>query len=165
MTRWDPWRDLFVVPREINQFLSDGASGEPTHDTAPAVYLPLDIRQTDKEFILEASVPGFGPEEIEVVSDQGTLTICGKRTVDNHGEGRYLRRERRQLPFFRQISLPVDVRESEIRANYENGVLRVRIPREEAPAPTRIKIELASSSSAPDAATEPAAPLTATSPA
>lgn len=60
MTGWDPGRDLCVVPREINQFLSDGGSGESSREAAPAVDLALDIRQTGKEFVREASVPGFG---------------------------------------------------------------------------------------------------------
>jgi len=165
MTRWDPWRDLFVVPRALTQYLTDGASGGESRVAGPAVYLPLDIRQTKTEYVLEASVPGFRPEEIEVVGNQGTLTIRGERKVEAEPEGRYLRRERRQLSFFRQISLPAEVRESEITARFENGILSVHLPRLEAPLPTRIRIDVGSANPAPDAAPAAPKPAAATSPA
>lgn len=159
MTRWDPWRDLFVVPREMTQFLS----GVAAKDAAPTTYLPLDVRQTDTEFVLEASVPGFKPEDIEVVAEQGTLTIRGERKVEEQVEGRYLRRERRQFSFVRQLSLPTDVRDSEISASFVNGVLTIRLPRVEAPAPTRIKVEVGASAPAieENVATAPAEATTA----
>ncbi|MGH7643416.1 MAG: Hsp20/alpha crystallin family protein [Candidatus Dormibacteria bacterium] len=126
------------------------------NDHAPAVHLPVDIRQTDTEYILEASVPGFTPEGIEVVSENGVLTIRGRRKVGGEPEVRYLRQERRQFSFFRQVLLPQEVREAEIRAHFVDGVLSVRIPRVETAAPRRVKIEVGS----PPAALETAASLT-----
>ncbi|MGH7759438.1 MAG: Hsp20/alpha crystallin family protein, partial [Candidatus Dormibacteria bacterium] len=76
MTRWDPWRDLFAVTREANQLWNHGLY-QGAGDSAPAVYLPLDIRQTDREYLVEASAPGFTPEQVEVVADGGVLTIRG----------------------------------------------------------------------------------------
>ncbi|MGA8206803.1 MAG: Hsp20/alpha crystallin family protein [Candidatus Dormiibacterota bacterium] len=142
MINWDPWRDLFGLPREMSQWLNEQSSAISSGDSAPSVYLPLDIRQTDKEFILEASVPGFDPKDIQVVAEQGVLTIRGEHQSETKPEGRYLRRERRQLSFFRQISLPQEVHDDDIRASFENGVLTVHIPRVEAPAPRRVNIEV-----------------------
>jgi HSP20 family protein len=142
MINWDPWRDLFGLPREMSQWLNEQTTALSSGDSAPSVYLPLDIRQTDKEFILEASVPGFDARNIQVVAEQGVLTIRGEHKSETKPEGRYLRRERRQLSFFRQISLPQDVHEDDIRASFENGVLTVHIPRLEAPAPRRVHVEV-----------------------
>ena len=164
MTGWEAWRELLFASPEITPYRSDGWNTTELRGTAPAVYLPLDVRQTEKEFVLEASVPGFNPEEIEVVSDQGTLTIRGERKVEALPEGRYLRRERRQLSFFRQLKLPTEVRAGEISARFVNGVLTIRIPRVEAPAPTRVKIEVDSTIATADLPSEPVAPMTSTSP-
>lgn len=142
MINWDPWRDLFGLPREMSQWLNEQTTALSTGETAPSVYLPLDIRQTDGEFILEASVAGFDPKDIQVVAEQGVLTIRGEHKSETQQEGRYLRRERRQVSFFRQISLPQEVHEDDIRASFENGVLTVRIPRAEVPAPRRVNIEV-----------------------
>lgn len=148
MVARDPWRELFALPHELSHFLNDVSIGSDSAGRAPAVYLPLDIRQTETEFVLEASVPGFNPDEIEVVSEQGTLTIRGERKTETRPEGRYLRRERRQLSFFRQLALPQDVRDSEISAQFVNGVLTLRIPRVEAAGARRIKIEVSTSNQA-----------------
>ncbi|MGC1184842.1 MAG: Hsp20/alpha crystallin family protein [Candidatus Dormiibacterota bacterium] len=158
MTRWDPWRELFVVPLEMTQFFNPGLAFTGAREQAPTTYLPLDVRQTDSEFVLEASVPGFAAEDIEVVAEKGTLTIRGERKSDEELAGRYLRRERRQSSFVRQLTLPAEVRESEITARFVNGVLTVRVPRVEAPAPTRIKVEAGAEAPALETT---AAPVTA----
>lgn len=148
----DPWRELFTLPHDLSHFFDGVGTGTESAGKVAAVYLPLDIRQTESEFVLEASVPGFRPDEIEVLSEHGTLTIQGARKSEARVEGEYLRRERRQLSFFRQLTLPQDVRDSEISANFVNGVLTVRIPRVEAPASRRIKIEVSENKPAPQAA-------------
>lgn len=100
-----------------------------------------------------------------MVSDRGSLATGGEHQVEPQLEGRYLRRERRRLPFFRQIAPPAETRESEIGATFVNGILSVRIPRVEAPAPTRITIAVGSAAPALDQAPAPAPPEAATSPA
>ena len=158
MTRWDPWRDLLVVPREMTQFFNTGLASTSAREQVPTAYLPLDIRQTESAFVLEASVPGFQAEDLEVVVEKGTLTIRGERKTEEEVDGRYLRRERRQSSLVRQLTLPAEVREGEITASFVNGVLTVRVPRFEAPAPTRIKIEAGADAPVLDA---PAASVTA----
>ncbi|HEY6538918.1 MAG TPA: Hsp20/alpha crystallin family protein [Candidatus Dormibacteraeota bacterium] len=140
MTAWDPWRDLFVVPSQLTPVWHRGRLADRT----PARSLALDIRQTDTEFILEASLPGFTPEDIEVVAEAGTLTIQGELRTEADADVRYLHRERRRQSFFRQVALPQEIKEDEITATFVNGELTVRVPRAEAPAKTRIKVEVGS---------------------
>lgn len=150
MARWDPWSDLFNLQNEMSRWVNEvfGGSaglapttGRLTAGVAPMAHLPLDIRQTDKEFILEASVPGFTPEEVEVTADQGVLTVRGEHKLDqSEKEGTYLRRERGQYSFMRQLTLPADVKEGEITATFTNGVLKVHLPRVETVPPRRIPV-------------------------
>ncbi|NNM97572.1 MAG: Hsp20/alpha crystallin family protein [Candidatus Dormibacteraeota bacterium] len=154
MARWDPWSDLFNMQNEMNRWVSEAFGSGPYLTTttpvgsrnlaaaAQTVYLPLDIKQTDKEFVIEASVPGFTPEEVEVTADQGVLTIRGERKLESDSDVKstYLRRERAVYSFVRQLTLPVDVKESEISAGFLNGVLTLHLPRVEAPAPRRIAV-------------------------
>jgi HSP20 family protein len=149
MTDWDPWRDRFTWPREMTHWVNEVSTGTGARGIAPAVFLPLVIRQTATALALEASIPGFSPEEIEVVSEHGVLTIRGERKVEAQPEGGYLRRE---LSFCRQFALPEEVREREITASFVNGVLSIRVPRVEAPAATRIKVEVGSTAPAPEVA-------------
>ncbi|MGH7612377.1 MAG: Hsp20/alpha crystallin family protein [Candidatus Dormibacteria bacterium] len=141
MTRWDPWSDLFALQGELTRLAHEG----PARGRGASQLLPLDIRQTDQEYLLEASVPGFRPEEVEVTWEQGVLTIRGEHRGESELKGEYLRRERRQQSFWRQLTLPQEVKDDEIRATFEDGVLTVRIPRVAAPAARRITVETGSS--------------------
>lgn len=105
--------------------------------------LPVDIRQGDGAFTVEASVPGFEPENVEVTVENGALSIRG--TYDEqHGNGEgYVRRERRVGSVYRQIALPAEVRADEISASFHNGVLTVTIPRAQQAQPKRIPVSTA----------------------
>jgi HSP20 family protein len=102
---------------------SQAAAGGPSS-------VPIDLRQTDTAFILEATLPGFKPDEIEVGFQDGFLTIQAERTLDStEEEGLFLRHERRHVPTFRRVGLPGAVHVHQIRATFDSGELKVVIPR------------------------------------
>ena len=142
ITRWNPWNDLFDLQGQVDQ-LFQSLTGASTRQAggSETMNLPVDIRQTDNEFVIEASVPGFRPEEVEVTFDDGMLTIRGQRQVENEETlGQYVRRERRLTSVYRQIGLPAEVRADEIKASFDNGVLRVAVPRAQKAQPRRIPV-------------------------
>jgi len=150
MSRWDPWTDLFTLQNEVQRLLNGswgtGVGAAAAVESTPrlaAVSLPLDIRQTDQAFVIEASVPGFRPDQVEVTVEHGILTIQGQRPAEEPPEGVYLRRERGLRAFFRQLTLPGDVREDGIAASFEHGVLTISVPRVESAQPRRIQVQSA----------------------
>lgn len=104
----------------------------------------VDIRQTENEFIIEACVPGFTPDEVEVTFEDGVLNIRGQHTQQAETKGEYVRRERRHTSLFRQVGLPAEVRAEEIRATFTNGVLEVVVPRAQEAQPKRIAVTVGS---------------------
>jgi HSP20 family protein len=139
VTRWNPWGDLFALTDTIDHVFGrvpSMARGEV------AAFLPLDVRQTDEAYIIEASVPGFSPEEVEVTLDENVLTIRAQHTKEEaeDDKGGYVRRERRSTSFFRQVGLPAEVRGEEISASFVNGVLTVKVPRTQRSQPRRIAV-------------------------
>ena len=142
VARWNPWNDLFDLHNQVDQLFSSLA--EPSRSNGvggDVVNLPVDIRQTDGEFVIEASVPGFKPDQVELTFDDGVLTIKGERSNETEQrEGQYVRRERRQASVYRQIGLPAEVRADEISAAFENGVLRISVPRAQKAQPKRIPV-------------------------
>lgn len=143
LRRWNPWSDLFNLHSQMDQ-LFDSAFGPMPDDGAGVsalTQLPVDIHQTDDAYTIEASVPGFRPEDVEVSIEEGVLTIRGTmRTDDTRDEKGYVRRERRMTSVFRQIALPQEVLADDIRATFTNGVLTVHIPRAPKAQPKRIPV-------------------------
>lgn len=142
IARWNPWNDLFDLQGQVDQLFQSLTGGtRQSNGGAEMMNLPVDIRQTDSEFVLEASVPGFRPEDVEVTFDDGVLTIRGQRNFENEEKhGQYVRRERRLTSVYRQIGLPAEVRADEISASFEHGVLRVTVPRAQKAQPKRIPV-------------------------
>ena len=142
LVRWNPWSDLFTLRSQVDdlfQSLTPTTGGE-TFDRG-FTRLPVDIRQTESEFVIEASVPGFKPDEVEVTFDDGDLTIKGARsTEDETRDGDWIRRERRATSVFRRVALPDEVRADEISAIFDNGVLRIAVPRAQRAQPKRIPV-------------------------
>jgi HSP20 family protein len=150
IVRWNPWTDLVDLHNQVDQlFQSMSGDGERQNGgVSEYMNLPVDIRQTETEFLIEASVPGFTPEQVELTFDDGVLTIRGQHTQEREQkDGQYVRRERRQASVYRQVGLPAEVRADEIRASFENGVLRVTVPRAQKAQPKRIPVTAGDSAS------------------
>src|SRR2546423_15250491 len=97
LIRWNPNSDLFNLHTELDRVLSDltrGMLGGFDGGAAPADgFLPLDISRTDSSLEIEASVPGFRPEDVSVTLDGGVLTISAERTEESEEkEKSYLRK-------------------------------------------------------------------------
>jgi HSP20 family protein len=135
---WNPWYD-------VNQLLAHGGAFGRTLMPERAVHnLPLDIRQTDEAFWIEASVPGFRPEDMEITLDENVLTIRGTRPLEDETlHGGYVQRERHLGSVYRQVGLAAEVRAEEITASFEHGVLSVMVPRAKKAQPTRIPVTMA----------------------
>jgi HSP20 family protein len=103
--------------------------------------LPLDIAQGDGELIVEASLPGFRKEDVEVQIHDGVLSIKAERTDESETRDEHFhRRERRTGSVSRQIALPGEVSDADAHAELTDGVLSLRIPLAEAAKPKLIAV-------------------------
>jgi HSP20 family protein len=131
LIRWNPWSDVVF----------GAASCAPISSTRHTSNLAIDIRQNEDAYVIEASVPGFTLENIDVTVEHDVLTIKGSLDEQSEQErGGYLHRERRKSSVYRQVALPAEARLDEITAGFERGVLTVTIPRSKKPEPRRIPI-------------------------
>jgi HSP20 family protein len=101
-----------------------------------------DVIETEREIRVVAEMPGLRPEDIEVDVENNVLTIRGEKREERteREEGRYHLAERRYGTFARSFVLPRDVDSDRIHADFENGVLTVRIPRSERAQRRRVEI-------------------------
>lgn len=92
-------------------------------------YLPaVNIRDTEQQYELEVSAPGFKKEDFKVATDQGLLIITAEASDENNQDkGDYTRREFSRSSFSRTFSLPGNVLEEDIKANYKEGLLKISL--------------------------------------
>ena len=102
----------------------------------------VDVYERGGEVIVEAEMPGVNKEDIEVTATEDAVEIRAeaRREAEERGE-RYFLRERSYRGFYRKVRLPAPVDPKKARATYENGILRVRLPKVGAAAGERIEIE------------------------
>jgi HSP20 family protein len=141
LIRWDPFREMMSMRSSMDRLL-DRFFEEPFGDWQTADWgLPLDLTENEDEFIVKASVPGIDPDDLEITLSENTLTIKGEiRKEQEKEEQRYHLRERRFGRFTRSISLPANVKSDQIEADYNKGVLTLRLPKTEEVKPKRIPV-------------------------
>ena len=101
----------------------------------------VDLRETEEEFVLEAELPGMSKDDVKLTLEEGVLTLSGERKLESENEGKALRRlERRFGSFTRSFSLPRDIAGDKVKASFDNGLLRVTVPKSEQRKPRSIKI-------------------------
>jgi HSP20 family protein len=129
------------MERMLNSLYDEGdlSFGEPMD-----LRLPLDVMENDDEFIVKANVAGMDPDNLEITYTDNTLSIKGEikdEREEEGAEGRYHLRERRYGTFSRTISMPGSVDVDNIKADTENGILKIHLPKKEEVKPRRIEIK------------------------
>lgn len=104
-----------------------------------------DIRDNGDSYLLEADLPGFKKEDISVDIEGETLTIRAERTDEKEekdGKGNFVKRERSYGSFSRSFDM-TGIRTEDVSAAYENGVLKLTLPKKQETLPTSRKLEIA----------------------
>jgi HSP20 family protein len=139
LVRWEPLRELAALQNEMSRFLGStlGEGNGQQRAWVPAV----DVWETDKEVVYAFDVPGIPEDKISIELEDNALTISGERErTQEVSDERFYRFERRFGSFSRTIGLPQNVTEDQVKADYHDGVLEVRVAKPETPKPRRIQI-------------------------
>lgn len=105
-----------------------------------APFPPLNLWEDAENWYIEAEVPGLSLEQIELTCTGNTLTISGSRRPAAAEGASYLRRERGQGRFEREVTLPYPIDASRVQARAANGVLTVTVPKSDVLRPRKIQI-------------------------
>jgi HSP20 family protein len=144
MNRFEqPFRGAATLQEQINRILGEGARhpGEESNLTpwAPAV----DIYETENELVVKADLPEVNPQNLDIRVENNILTIRGERKFESKvNEDNYLRIERAYGSFSRSFSLANSVKSDAIKADYQNGVLTLSLPKREEAKPKQIKVNV-----------------------
>jgi len=146
LTRWDPFRELMTIRNTMDRLFDSVIAGSPTTWQPAAWDLALDVTESEDEFTVKASLPGINPDDLEITFTNNTLTIKGETKEEKDVEkAHYHLRERRYGSFARSITLPAGIETDKIQANYEAGVLKLRLPKAEEVKPKKIAIRTTTS--------------------
>ncbi|MGZ2488219.1 HSP20 family protein [Rhizobium pisi] len=132
----DDDRDPFLsLHREVNRLFDDAfrGFGLPSFGKASAVgggWPSVEISDTEKEIKVTAEVPGLEEKDIEVLLNDGVLTLKGEKRSESEDKDRQFS-ERYYGRFERRIPLGVEVKEDQVDATFRNGVLTVTLPKTE----------------------------------
>jgi HSP20 family protein len=127
------FEDSFVRPRSWAFGGFDGYS------------FPVDVTNGADSITIEASLPGFKPEDVDITVENGVLSINAETTSERQeGEGESLVQEIRRGRVSRTIALPTGIEPDKATASFENGLLKLQIPKAEAVKPRQIRINATS---------------------
>src|SRR5213080_5462965 len=144
LTQWEPFRGATTLQDQVNRLFNDvfERTGEESSLTAwaPAV----DIYETEHALMVKADLPEVDPKDLDIRVENNILTIRGERKFEKKvNEENYLRVERSYGSFARSFSLANTVNTDAIKADYQNGVLTLTIPKREEAKPKQIKVNVA----------------------
>jgi HSP20 family protein len=134
----DPFDTLYRLQRELearraSDWLEDTTSGM-------GAFPPINVFQQGHDFVAIVELPGVNKTDLELLAQESTIRISGTKFIDYGGTVSVHRRERVAGSFDRTITVPVQIDPSGIKAEFDDGILALFIPRAESDKPRAIKI-------------------------
>lgn len=141
LTRWEPMREMMTL-REAMDRLFDDAFTRPLSAGATSTVPAIDLYQTEDEVVVKAALPGMKADEVQISITGDVLCLRGEfKQQDEKKDATYHIREQRYGVFERSIIMPVEVQTDKAKADFENGVLTITLPKAEAVKPRAITIK------------------------
>lgn len=139
--RWDPFQEMTSLRDAMNQLLAE--SFVRPRNWIRAGGMPLDLYETENEYVVQLAAPGLKSDNFEITAQQDVLTISGRVQQQQPEGARFHIQELRFGDFARTLRFPSPVDVDNIQASLADGILTVRVPKSEAARPKRIAIKAA----------------------
>ena len=141
LIRWEPASEMMTLREAMDHLFNDAFTRPLTlRDgwSAPAI----DMYQTDNEIVVKASLPGVKADEVQINITGEVLTLKGEMKHEEEKKDKAWHiREQRWGAFERSIALPTDVVSDKAKAEFENGILTITLPKAEEVKPKMINIK------------------------
>ncbi len=150
LTRWEPLREFSTMQDRMNRmnrlFRESYSPQEPEEAlTTTSFAPPVDIYEDEHNITLKLEVPGIDEKDIDVRIDNNTLTVHGERKMEKEEkEENFHRVERRYGSFTRSFTLPSSVDLAQVSADYNRGVLKIKLAKKAEAKPKQIKVNVSS---------------------
>ena len=118
LMRWDPFREVFSLRDAMDRLMEESFVRPTWWANGHTFGLPLDVQESDNEYVVKASLPGYRPEDVNITVTGDTLTIRAEhRGEEEHKGENFLLRERRFGTVSRSITLPAPIQGDQVQAN------------------------------------------------
>jgi len=134
-----PFEMLRDFDRAFNRLATYGA--DDANGQGPTASYPVDVREEDNQFVVEAELPGFAKDQVEISLEDGVLSINAERKGEGPTEGQHHLRERRYSRVARRFTLPQSVDPNAVDASLDSGVLTLTIGKREEVKARRIEVK------------------------
>ncbi len=137
---------IFPITRDFDQTFDDLFNWWPENGETPgaetAAY-PVDIREDNGQILVDAEMPGFDKDEVEVTLENGVLNICAEHQEEKEQKkkGKPYLSERRYRRIQRSFTLPAAADASKVKANLKDGVLHLAIPKAQEATASKIAVK------------------------
>jgi HSP20 family protein len=143
LNRFEPFRGIPTLHEQLNRLFNDTFERTGENSSLTAWAPAVDIYETEHELVVKADLPDVDSKDLDIHVENNILTIRGERKFESKvTEDKYLRVERAYGSFSRSFSLANTVNSEAIKADYQNGVLTLNIPKREEAKPKQIKINV-----------------------
>src|SRR6202047_2724932 len=143
LNRFEPFRGIATLQDQINRLFNDGIERTGEDSSLTTCTPAVDIYETEHELVVKADLPQVDPKGLDIRVENNILTLRGERRFESKvTEDKYLRVERTYGSFSRSFSLANTVNSEAIKADYNNGVLTLSIPKREEAKPKQNKINV-----------------------
>jgi len=150
LSRWEPFREFSTMQdrmNRMNRLFRESYSPEAPEEalTTTSFAPPVDIYEDEHNIALKLEVPGIDEKDIDVRIEGNTLTVHGERKIEKDEKEENFRRVERQYgSFTRSFTLPSSVDSGQVSANYDNGVLKIKLAKKAEAKPKQIKVSVGS---------------------
>ncbi|MEX1327067.1 MAG: Hsp20/alpha crystallin family protein [Desulfobacterales bacterium] len=144
LVRWNPLGEMTAMQNRINRLFNEPywPASRIDDDTGMGIRNPVvDLYEKDDHFVIKAELPGVTKKDITIDLKDRVLTLSGERSYENNvKEENYYRRERSYGKFQRAFTLPADVDSDRIKAEFNDGLLQIEVPKPEEQKPKKVTI-------------------------
>jgi len=151
VVKWHPFMDLWEAPARLGSLHRelDRQWDWPEMDLVGGPLTPaVDIYETKEELVVKADLPDFNRKSMSVSIENGILTLRGEKKFEEEtNKDNYHRVERQYGAFVRSFSLPDTVDQEKVKADYKEGVLKIRLPKKPELKAKAIDVQVADSKS------------------
>ena len=144
LTRWDPFREYSTLQDRMDRLFRDSYGDAREEALTTSTFAPpVDVYEDEHNIILKIEVPGIDEKDIDVRIENNTLTVHGERKFEQEEKEENFRRVERQYgSFTRSFTIPNTVDAEGVQANYEKGILKVRLAKKAEAKPKQIKVNV-----------------------